>query len=667
MRQDVNGYLMRSVAFLGSSGRAPSLLARMRRLGLAVVGVTFIALPAGASAAVNDVLAGHTMNGQPIPCVAQADAVRVCHGDESGPGGADLRLKSFDGAPLAVYVILPPANASGDGGHYPLVVQNHGWGDPPTGPNDTQFGSPTADTWAKDGYAVVQIAARGWGDSCGTAASRQATQAACANGYIRLDDERYEARDVQNAVGLLVDEGIVDPHRVGVTGESYGGGLSLELATLKDRVMLPNGRLVRWRSPHGVPLSIAAAAPYASFSDLVYALAPNGRTLDYGVTSATADLSPWGVEKQSIAGGLNAVGLLYGYYAPKGVNPQADVTTWFANLTAGEPYNTPADQFMIRQIAQFHSPYYLLDGAYRTGREAPAPLFLVNGFTDDIFPVDENLRYYNLERSLYPSDPISLLFLDGGHPRGQNKRADDLHIPRGIKAFFDHYVKGTGPKPTAGVTALTQTCPKSAPSGGPYHAATWAALHPGEVDYSSKPAQKILSTAGNPAISKTFDPVSGGGACAPAPATDQGAGVATYRLPAATGSGYTLLGSPTVIADLKVTGKFAYIAARLLDVNPTTNTETLVARGVYRIDPNAPNGVQLFQLHANGWHFAAGHVPKLELLGQDPPYTRASNGVFSISVSKLQLRLPVHEVPGSPGTPPVVKKPLPVVTPKPMP
>jgi len=42
---------------------------------------------------------------------------------------------------------------------------------------------------------------------------------------------------------------------------------------------------------------------------------------------------------------------------------------------------------------------------------------------------------------------------------------------------------------------------------------------------------------------------------------------------------------------------------------------------------------------------------------------RPSNGVFSISVSNLALRLPVHEVPGASGTPQVVKKPLPVVKP----
>jgi dienelactone hydrolase len=638
---------------------------------LLAVGVAVVALPASASATVPSagVFAGQTMNGQAIPCVAQTDAVRVCQGDfptVSPSSATDLRLKSFDGTPLAAWVILPPAPASGPDGPYPLIVQNHGWGDPPSGPNDTQFAGPTADTLANDGYAVLQIAARGWGDSCGSAASRLVTANACKNGYIRLDDERYEARDVQNAIGLLVDEGAVDPSRIGVTGESYGAGLSTELATLNDRVMLPNGTLEAWKSPAGTPLHIAAAASQFGWSDLVTALMPNGRTLDYQVASPTTDLSPVGVQKQSIDGGLYAVGAAYGNYAPVGLNPQADVQTWFANIHAGEPYTTAADKYQIRQIAQFHSPYYLLDGAYGTAKEAPAPLLLTNGFTDDIFPGDEALRYYNLERSLYPTDPIALFDYDGGHPRGQNKLADGTLVVNRVQAFFDHYVKGTGAQPTMGVTAIKQTCPKTTPSGAPYWAPTWAGLHPGEVDFSSKPAQAILSTvAGNQTISKAFDPVYGGGACATVTATDQGHGVASYRLPAAIGSGYTLLGSPTVIADLKVTGKYGYIAARLLDVNPKTNTETLVTRGDYRIDPSAPNGLQVFQLHPNGWHFAAGHIAKLELLSQDSPYLRVSNGAlkgntFSISVSNLQLRLPVHEVPGSSA---VVKTPLPHVTP----
>ena len=128
--------------------------------------------------------------------------------------------------------------------------------------------------------------------------------------------------------------------------------------------------------------------------------------------------------------------------------------------------------------------------------------------------------------------------------------------------------------------------------------------------------------------------------------------MATYRLPAATGTGYTLLGSPR---DHRQPGRHRHlpeIAERLWDVDPTANTETLVARGLYRRRPTG--GMQVFQLHPGAWHFAAGHIPKLELLGQDPPYARTSNGQFSIAVSDLQFPLPVHEVPGAPGTPPAV-------------
>jgi hypothetical protein len=57
------------------------------------------------------------------------------------------------------------------------------------------------------------------------------------------------------------------------------------------------------------------------------------------------------------------------------------------------------------------------------------------------------------------------------------------------------------------------------------------------------------------------------------------------------------------------------------------------------------NGAYVWQLNANGWRFGAGHVPKLELLGEDPPYARPSNGSFSIAVSSLQVRLPVLDVP----------------------
>lgn len=417
--------------------------------------------------------------------------------------------------------------------------------------------------------------------------------------------------------------------------------------------MNADGTLSPWTSREGIALHIAAAAPFAGWSDR-YSLAPNGRWLDSQKTASNLAL-PFGVQKMSISRGLFIVGAGGAYYPPPGSDP--DIMMGFAITTAGEPYDRPLVDSMLKDEGQFHSSYYLLAGTYGTPPRAPAPLFFGQGFTDDVFWADQVLVYYNLLLSLYPAAPVEVFFGDIGHQRAQSKAADLALMRTRIQAFFAHYVKGTGPKPMLGVTALTQTCPATAASGGPYTAATWAALHPGVVTFSSQPSRTILSSGGDPAVSKAFDPVYGGRSCTIVSAADEGPGVATYRLPTPTGSGYTLLGSPMVTADLQVTGEFAYIAARLVDVDPATNMKTLVSRGAYRIDPNSPNGHQKFQTNANGWHFAAGHIPQLELLGRDAPFLRPSNGVFSIAVSNLELRLPVNEIPGARGTPPEVGRP----------
>jgi len=145
---------------------------------------------------------------------------------------------------------------------------------------------------------------------------------------------------------------------------------------------------------------------------------------------------------------------------------------------------------------------------------APSPLLVANGFTDDLFPVDEAVRYYNFERSRYGSDPIGLVDGDFGHQRAQNKPGDLALLSSRIQNFFDYYVKGAGSAPQLGATALTETCPSTAPSGGPFTASSWAALHPHAVNFSSAASQTILSSAGNPVIAKTIDPIAGGGACA---------------------------------------------------------------------------------------------------------------------------------------------------------
>jgi hypothetical protein len=550
-------------------------------------------------------------------CVPQ-DGVRFC------PGSVATRVKTFDGVPLDADVALP---ATGDAG-LPLVVISHGWG-------GAKVGFAQMRPWAERGYAVLAFSARGFGDSCGSVASRAADPAECAKGWVHLDDVRYEARDVQQLSGLLADEGVADPQRVGVTGISYGGGVSLELAALRDRIERPDGTLAPWTSPGGRPMRIAGAVPQIPWSDLVYALEPNGRTLDYTITGPTDDLEPIGIGKQSWLAGLFGLGASTGFYSPPGADPDADLTTWFAVVNAGEPYGAQA-RAVARELAAHHSPYYV------DRSRAPAPTLLANGFTDDLFPVDEALRFWNRTRAQYPSTPLSMLFLDFGHMRGQNKPADVAVFEQRRFEWMDRYVKGDATvTPLRGVEALTQTCPATAPSSGPYTAPTWRAMHPGEVRLRSAAAQTVVSAAGDPTVSAAIDPIGGQGACATTSAADE-PGTANYRLPAATGAGYTLLGSPTVVADLKVTGTFPALAERLWDVGPD-GRQTPVARGLYR--PSG-DGRVVFQLHPGAWRFAAGHVPKLQLLARDTPYSRASNGTFAVAVSNLELRVPVHDAPG---------------------
>jgi hypothetical protein len=233
---------------------------------------------------------------------------------------------------------------------------------------------------------------------------------------------------------------------------------------------------------------------------------------------------------------------------------------------------------------------------------------------------------------------------DFGHQRASNKAPERARLIEAIHDWFDHYVRGGAPAPALGVEAFTQTCPRSAPSGGPFVAPSFSTLADGEVRYSSNARQAIVSGGGDPSVGLAIDPAAGGGdACAQTAANDA-PGTASYRLPPAPAAGYTLLGAPTIAARLEVSGEpsVTQVAARLWDVAPDGRSQTLVGRGLYR-----PSGgpTDVFQLHPNGWTFAAGHVPRLELLAADPPYGRVSNQPFQIQVEGLELRLPVRERP----------------------
>ena len=71
-------------------------------------------------------------------------------------------------------------------------------------------------------------------------------------------------------------------------------------------------------------------------------------------------------------------------------------------------------------------------------------MLISNGWTDDLFPADEAVRYYNRTKTEYPNADISLFFGSFGHQRGQNK-ADALAARSAQElAWFDYYVRGIG-------------------------------------------------------------------------------------------------------------------------------------------------------------------------------------------------------------------------------
>lgn len=555
-------------------------------------------------------------------------------------------VPTWDGVPLDTTLTFP----AGAGPH-PLVVLVHGFGnskweylDPASRAyTDNAYG------WARAGYLVLTATARGLWGSCGAPDARLANPVACARGHIHLADTRYEVRDQQHLIGRLVDDGAADPARIGVTGDSYGGGQSLALATLRDRVMLPGGRLVPWRSPAGTPLRIAAAAPVIPWSNLIATIAPNGRTRHTARTPASDIDRPVGVFKASVANAIAAAAQLatgpgqpagqpfvpgrpMGYLSPPGADPDADVLAWVARADAGEPYSDPLVRGYIADMQRFHS------AAGIPMDSAPPPLLLASGFTDDLFPVSEVLRHAEEVRARWPATPLQLLLGDFGHQRAANKPADRERLVAHIHTWFDRFLRDAPLLPPVGVIATTQTCPRSAPSEGPFTAPAFAGLARDAVRFAGRVAKTVLSTGGDPRASLQTDPVTGqGNGCALVPVADH-PGTAAYRLPAAPAGGTLMLGAPVVTATLKVTGAHAQLAARLWDVG-RDGRQRLVARALVR--PRA-SGPITFELAANGWRFAAGHVPRLELSGHDAPFGRPSNGAFAIRVSRLSLTIPTR-------------------------
>lgn len=538
-------------------------------------------------------------------CTAR-DGVRFCPTPDLAG-----RVRSWDGVPLDVDVTLPP---NGEG-PFPTILLLHGLTQ-----NKTTFQGPGGDpryndvAFAKRGYAVVTPTARGFGRSCGRAL---AGTPGCERAWMRLDDIRYEVRDLQWLAGLLVDQRIAAPTRIGATGVSYGGGASVMLAFLRDRVVRPDGTLVPWRSPRGTRIRLAAAWPRWGWT--------NGEAIFTRIGRGGWLRKPPGVSvgawADTIFGAANT-----GLVAPLGSELSADVNGWKQLLDAGT--------FTARARA-------VLDNAYRYHgiaglRGGAAPLLFQQGWTDALFPVPQALTGYDALRRRDPKAPVALQLGDLGHG-GANHPQDAARFARDGLRFFDAWLmgKGSGPAPGA-VTAFTQSCPRTAPAGGgPFVARSFAALAPRRLAVGTRRTLRITSAGASAELARALSPVSGD-FCVPQRSDPTSTATFSARSP-----GLTLLGLPVITGRVRTSGRYGQLDARIWDRDPQAGTQRLVTRGAYRLADDQ-RGRFRFVLDGNGWRFARGHRIVVELLGRDAPTYRPSPAAFSARLGDLRVVLPVR-------------------------
>lgn len=314
-------------------------------------------------------------------------------------------IPTVDGYVLEAYVAVP---AAGHGaGPFPLVVMPSSW----TASYTEYVG--LANVLASDGYIVVSFSSRGFGTAC-------ALQPLC--GFIDIAGPLTVA-DVSTVIDWALAQTPADPGAIGVSGISYGAGLSLLAAAADPR--------------------IKAVAALSTWANLEASLDANQTpsTQAIGLLSLASYLGKPGPLMQQIN---QAVAV--GDYA-------AAVGTLLPVVAVRNPST---------QIAQFNA-------------NGPA-IMIANAFEDSLFVPSQVIDFYN-QLNL----PKRLMVAHGDH--GTNELLGALGLPNEVYAavtpWFDHYLKGldNGADRQAPIQLKSQT--------GEWHTyPDWAAVEQGTITYT---------------------------------------------------------------------------------------------------------------------------------------------------------------------------------------
>lgn len=570
----------------------------------------------------------------------------------SPAGGAPFTVcsgmvQSFDATPLDVDVSIPDSAT----GALPLMVMLHGWGNSKTDFESTTLAGNGTNTYdwnnawfASHGWAVLNYTARGFHQSCGkeNGVPVYLTNLGCyfRSSWTHLADRRWEVHDTQFLAGRLVDVGVAQPTKIAVTGDSYGGGQSWQLALAQDQVLATYGVLSPWTSPSGTPMHLAAAIPQFTWTDLLQALVDNGTASDGLNGAVNGDhTTPLGVDKQSYVDGLFALGAETAQYAPPQDDTTADLVSWFAGINAGEPYSAnPEVANAVQQIVQFRSPYYMPAPTLANA----VPIFNPQGITDPLFPGIQSLQMVNKLRAVSASYPVWTMYGDLGHAYAGNPTALWQTVNGDANSWLSTIMAGgqpTLPKATVATVACVSGQSTAYLSGDQLKD-----LENGSLSFSSAVSQTTTSVTGFGPESGAVDPILNGalpgtkGGCR---STSSGSDPGVARWTFSPVSAATLVGSPVVRVNATLVGADAVVATRLWDVDPVAGTQTLITRAVSRLAGTPGSTVPLtYELWPTGWQLLQGHQLALEITQNDSPTWRADNLPSAITFGSLSLTLP---------------------------
>lgn len=537
-----------------------------------------------------------------LHCTQASDKSRVCDG---------FLASDVDGTLLDATLQVPPGV-----GPFPLVVLMHGWAGSKTGSGDV------AGELVSDGLAVLRYSARGFGESWGQA---------------NLADVHAEIADLRSLVGQVIDQGRfhLNADAVAVTGASYGGGHSW-LATLQPTFTSPKGAAVRIRT----------VAPIVPWTDLLYSLMPNGRPRN--------SIDGLGSAKLSYINGLYASGLRHSADRPYPNYPDY-LVTWQSWINAMEPNGAdPIYQQIIDGLAGGRSIWWQ-QSFWNNVAASRIPVFEVQGFTDDLFPLPEAARMVNALRTVDPNYPITLYLGDIGHPRAANKVDEMNYVEQLLRQWFAYYLKGQGTEPAHIVyAAITRPASEAFNPANVITAPTIDALATSRVAHSFDGSAVLVNPASDPLAGFFWDPfvMIGAEELQPyigtppePPVVDQS--MAVYTLPASTlngGSDVLVAGCPLIRLHASSLAPRVQLDVRMYDVAPD-GSRSLITRGTYTADNGAlPIGEQDLTIptYGNLWRVPADHSMRIELTNLDTPYITPSRVPSVTTVTNVSVEVPIH-------------------------